>query len=598
MKINKNSWQVKFLFWRARYLTNRQFILILCALIGFLSGILAVLMKKFTLLIQSLLQNGLVMHYHRAFYFVFPTIGFFIVYLIIKYVIRHRVESGIPYTLYAISKLKGLMPTYQMYASLLTAPITVGFGGSVGLEGPMVASGSSISSNLGKLFHVNQSERMLLIACACAGTMAAMFKAPVAAIVFAIEVFSLDLTLMSLIPLISSSLLAVLTSYFFFGNEFLLPFYTHEDYKFADTPYYIGLGILSGIVSIYFSIAYERIIQFYESIDSLLKRLFFGGLMIGIIVFFIPPLYGEGFELMNNLIKGQPELSLNNNVFGWDLSNEWQIIALMGGLVLFKVIATATTVGAGGVGGVFAPALFMGSMMGHFFGRLVNKMAFWGQTVPLSSFTLVGMAGLMAGVLHAPLTAIFLIAELTGGHTLFVPLMMTAAISFSISKYYLKHSFYSKSLALKGELITHNKDQAILTLMDIESVIEKNFIQLTPQMNLGEVVYQGIVKSNRNIFPVVHPETQHLEGVISIDDIRSIMFEHALYNEVTVAEMMKKSVEVIHLQTDKMSDIMRKFQDTGAWNLPVVREGVYIGFISKSRLLSAYRRKLIYFSNS
>ncbi len=591
----KRTWLVRFLFWKSKHLNNRQFILILCAIIGIVSGVMAIFIKKLTLLIQFLLGTGVVSSYHRAFYFVFPTIGFLIVYFLLKYVIKKRVEPGISYTLYAISKLKGIIPSYHIYASLITAPFTAGFGGSVGLEGPMVISGASFSSYLSRLFHINQSERTLLIACACSATMAAMFKAPIAAIVFAIEVFSLDLTLISLLPLMISSLLAVLTSYFFLGNEILLPINLDGEFSLSDVPYYLLLGGITGLVSIYFCTIFQQITSYFEEIDSYLKRLFFGGLMLGLVIFFIPPLYGEGFEVMNSLISGNPTEALQN-AFGWNVGDSWAIIALLTGIVLFKVVAMATTVGAGGVGGVFAPALFTGGILGNLFARTINQLGWFEHSLPLASFTLVAMAGLVAGVLHAPLTAIFLIAELTGGYTLFIPLMIVASVAFALSKYYLKHSLYTKRLALEGNLITHDKDQKVLTLMDIESVIEKNFISVHSDMTLGELIEKAVIKSNRNIFPVVETTSNYLEGIILLDDIRTIMFNRDLYDTVKVKDLIHSPPEIIHLGKDKMTDIMRKFQDTAAWNLPVVREGAYIGFISKSKLLTAYRRKLIYFS--
>lgn len=591
----KRTWLVRFLFWKSKHLNNRQFILILCAIIGIVSGVMAIFIKKLTLLIQFLLGTGIVSSYHRAFYFVFPTIGFLIVYFLLKYVVKKRVEPGISYTLYAISKLKGIIPSYHIYASLITAPFTAGFGGSVGLEGPMVVSGAGFSSYLSRLFHINQSERTLLIACACSATMAAMFKAPIAAIVFAIEVFSLDLTLISLLPLMISSLLAVLTSYFFLGNEILLPINLDGEFSLSDVPYYLLLGGITGLVSIYFCTIFQRITSYFEEIDSYLKRLFFGGLMLGLVIFFIPPLYGEGFEVMNSLISGNPTEALQN-AFGWNVGDSWAIIALLTGIVLFKVVAMATTVGAGGVGGVFAPALFTGGILGNLFARTINQLGWFEHSLPLASFTLVAMAGLVAGVLHAPLTAIFLIAELTGGYTLFIPLMIVASVAFALSKYYLKHSLYTKRLALEGNLITHDKDQKVLTLMDIESVIEKNFISVHSDMTLGELIEKAVIKSNRNIFPVVEITSNYLEGIILLDDIRTIMFNRDLYDTVKVKDLIHSPPEIIHLGKDKMTDIMRKFQDTAAWNLPVVREGAYIGFISKSKLLTAYRRKLIYFS--
>lgn len=592
----KRTWLVRFLFWKSKYLNNRQFILILCAIIGIVSGIMAIFIKKLTLLIQFLLETGMVSSYHRVFYFVFPTIGFLIVYFLLKYIVRNRVEPGISYTLYAISRLKGIIPSYHMYGSLITAPFTAGFGGSVGLEGPMVLSGASFSSYLSRLFHINQSERTLLIACACSATMAAMFKAPIAAIVFAIEVFSLDLTLMSLLPLMISSLLAVLTSYFFLGNEILLPINLDGEFSLSDVPYYLLLGVVTGLVSIYFCTIFQRIVSYFEEIDSFLKRLFFGGLMLGLVIFFIPPLYGEGFEVMNALISGNPTEALQN-AFGWNVTDHWAIIVLLTGLVLFKVVAMATTVGAGGVGGVFAPALFTGGILGNLFARVINQLGWFEHSLPLASFTLVAMAGLVAGVLHAPLTAIFLIAELTGGYTLFIPLMIVASVAFALSKYYLKHSLYTKRLAIEGNLITHDKDQKVLTLMEIDSVIEKNFISVQSDMTLGEMIEEAVVKSNRNIFPVVDALSNHLDGIVLLDDIRTIMFNREMYDTIKVKDLMHSPPEIIHLDEDKMTDIMQKFQDTAAWNLPVVEKGVYVGFISKSKLLTAYRRKLIYFSN-
>jgi CIC family chloride channel protein len=298
---------------------------------------------------------------------------------------------------------------------------------------------------------------------------------------------------------------------------------------------------------------------------------------------------------MNNLVQGNPEAALQNNFLHLDLSNSWTVIGLLGGLVFFKVIATSLTFGAGGVGGIFAPTLFMGSIMGYTVAKILNQLGL-SFNISESNFTLVGMTGLMAGVLHAPLTAIFLIAEVTGGYELFIPLMITAAISFSITKYFHPHSVYTMELGRKGELITHNKDHAVLTLMDIESVVEQNFISINPEMTLGDMVHKAVVKSNRNIFPVVHPETNSLEGIILLDDLRPVMFDQSLYTEVIARDLMQNPLAIIDLENDKMTDVMKKFQDSGAWNLPVVSQNCYFGFVSKSKLLTAYRRKLIDFS--
>ncbi|MEL0455683.1 chloride channel protein [Flavobacteriaceae bacterium SZ-1-7] len=583
----------KFLIWRAKHISNRQFVYILSIVIGFTSGIGAVVLKNLTHFIQHLLENKLITYYHHAFYFLFPILGLTIVYLIMKYVIKQKVSHGIPSTLYAISKRKGIMKRFQMYGSILTAPITVGFGGSVGLEGPTVATGAALGSNISRMFHMNQTNRNLLIGCAAAGAMSSIFKAPIAALIFAIEVFSLDLTVASLLPLLFASLSAILTSYFFFGDDIILPFRIEDKFYINDAPFYILLGVVAAFVSIYFTEVYDRIHTFFDKIKSPIKKLIVGGIGIGILVFFVPPLYGEGFDVINNLIVGNPEVALKNNLFHLDLNNVWIVILLLAGLMFFKIIASCLTFGAGGVGGIFAPVLFMGSIMGNCLSKIINNCGLFGSPISESNFTLVGMAGLLAGVLHAPLTAIFLIAELTGGYELFIPLMLTATISFSITKYYKKHSVYNMELGRKGELITHDKDHAVLTLMDIDKVIETNFISITPEMNLEEIVQKAVIRSKRNIFPVVKKETKKLVGIILLDDLRPIMFDQSLYHKVDATEVMQKPPAIIDLDTDKMTDIMRKFQDSGAWNLPVTKNGIYHGFISKSKLLTSYRRQLI-----
>jgi len=593
----KKSILTKFLVWRLKHIPNKQFVYLLSILVGFLSGAAAVILKNLTHFFQHLLEGKLVQYYHHAFYFVFPIIGLGFVYLIIKFVIRDKVSHGIPSTLYAISKQKGFMKRYQIIGSILTAPITVGFGGSVGLEGPTVATGSAISSNVAKLFHLNQPTRTLLISCAAAGALSSIFKAPIAAIIFAIEVFSLDLTIASMLPLLLASLSAIITSYFFLGSDVLLPFKIEDVFTIKDVPFYIILGIVAGFTSIYFTEVYERIQKFFGRFNSPVKRLLIGGIGLGILVFFIPPLYGEGFDTINSLLAGNPEASLQNNFLNLDLTNVWIVIALLTGLVIFKIIASSLTFGAGGVGGIFAPTLFMGSIMGNVIAKIINNIGVFTNPVSESNFTLVGMTGLMAGVLHAPLTAIFLIAEVTGGYELFIPLMITSAISYSITKHFMPHSVYTMELGRKGELITHNKDHAVLTLMDLKKVVETNFVVVHSDFTLKKLVKEVVVSSKRNVFPVINRETNALEGIISLDDLRPILFNKSLYKKVKARDLMSSPLAIIDLNSDKMTDVMKLFQNTGAWNLPVIKDGCYYGFVSKSKLLTAYRRKLIDFSS-
>jgi len=432
---------------------------------------------------------------------------------------------------------------------------------------------------------------MLLIGCATAGAMASMFKAPIAAIIFAVEVFSLDLAFASLIPLLLASVSAVVTSYFFTGTDVLFRFELVDKFEIKDILFYVLLGLITGIASVYFSKVFFAITTFFKRFRSRTKRLLIGGLVIGTMLYFIPPLYGEGYGLINNLLKGDHITAIGNTPFDLDLNNIWIVIVLLIGITIFKAIAMTTTFGAGGVGGVFVPTLVMGSALGNAFAKIINNIGL-NFHVSESNFTLIGMTGLMAGVLHAPLTAIFLIAEITGGYELFVPLMLVAAISFAITKYFISHSVYTLKLAQRGELITHDKDKNVLMMLEIDKVIETNFILLTPEMKLGEILKNAVAKSSRNHFPVVNNK-QKFMGVIRLDDIRNIMFDASLYNKVTVADLMHADADIIRYETDTMQMIMKKFKMSGAWNLPVIKHGKYYGYISKSRLLTAYRQKLI-----
>ncbi len=597
MQVQKRTRLTKFLVWRLKHISNKQFVNIISAIIGLLAGLGAVMLKNITHLIQQLLEGEFIKEIHQAFYFIFPIIGLLLTLLTIKYIINKKVGHGIPSTLYAISKLKGIMPRHQMWASLITAPLTVGFGGSVGLEGPTVATGAALGSNFSRLFHLNQTTRTLLIGAAAAGAMSSIFKAPIAAIIFAVEIFSLELTIASLIPLLLASITAVLTSYFFLGDDVLLHFQLQDKFGLSDVLFYIMLGVSSAATSIYFSKVYFKISDLFKRINGPYYRLLIGGTLLGILVFFIPPLFGEGYETINNILKGNISEVTTNNIFNSVTDNIWIIITLLIGLVTFKIIATSLTFGAGGIGGVFAPTLFMGSISGYIFASIINYSNLFNHHLSSTNFAMVGMAGLMAGVLHAPLTAIFLIAEITGGYELFIPLMIVSSISFLITKKYIPHNIYASELAKRGELITHDKDHAVLTLMDLKKIVETNFIVVSPEMTLKKIVKKAIIISNRNIFPVVNEKTKVLEGIILLDDLRPIMFNKSLYKKVIARELMQNPPAIIYLDEDKMTDVMKKFQDTGAWNLPVVKDNCYVGFVSKSKLLTAYRRKLIDFSS-
>ncbi len=586
----------KLLIWKYKYISERNFIYILSILVGFLAGIGTVLLKNFTHYIQLLLDVNFFKNYKSSLYFIFPIFGLVLVYIIKKIWLKKHIGHGISTTLRAISKLNGIIPRYNTYASLITAPITAGFGGSVGLQGPAVSVGAALGSNTARLFHMNTKTRMLLIGCASAGAMASMFKAPIAAIVFALEVFSLDIAFASLIPLLLASVSAIVTSYFFMGTDVLLRFELVDKFEIKDILFYVILGLSTGLASVYFSKIFFTVANYFNRFESKFKRLVIGALAIGIMLYIIPPLYGEGYGLMNNLLKGDHMAAIGNSPFNLDLTNIWIVIALLIGITIFKAIAMTITFGAGGVGGVFIPTLVMGSALGNAFAKIINNIGL-GFHVSESNFTLIGMTGLMAGVLHAPLTAIFLIAEITGGYELFVPLMIVAAISFAFTKYFVTHSIYTLKLAERGELITHDKDKNVLMMLEIDKVIETNFILLSPEMKLGEILKNAVAKSSRNHFPVVSEEKEFL-GVIRLDDIRNIMFDSKLYDKVKVLDLMHADAGIIIYEKDSMHQIMKEFRASGAWNLPIIREGKYYGYISKSRLLTAYRQKLIHVTSS
>ena len=591
----KKTRLTRFLIWKYKHISNQQFLYILSVAIGLLAGLGAVALKNLTHYIQKLLEGEFIKEIHQLFYFIFPILGLLLVLLAIKHIINKKVGHGIPSTLYAISKQKGIMPRYQMWASLITAPLTVGFGGSVGLEGPTVATGAALGSNFARLFHLNQTARTLLIGCAAAGAMSSIFKAPIAAIIFAVEIFSLELTIASMIPLLLASISAVLTSYFFFGDDVLLHFKIQDKFELYDVLFYILLGVSSAMTSIYFSKVYFAVDVFFKRFKNPYKRMLIGGVVIGVIVFFIPPLFGEGFETINAILRGNIEEVTTTNIFNTVSDNVWVIVALLVGLVTFKVIAMSFTFGAGGVGGVFAPTLFTGSISGYVLAMVINYSNLFSHQLSLTNFAMVGMAGLMAGVLQAPLTAIFLIAEITGGYELFIPLMIVASISFLITKKYIPHNIYVSELAKKGQLITHDKDKNVLMMLNMDQVIETNFIPISSEMSLGEMLQKAVTKSTRNLFPVVN-DKQEFMGIVLLDDIREFMFDQKLYDTTIVGDYMHNAPEHIFYETDTMEKVMQKFQNSGAWNLPVIKNGQYHGFISKSKLLTAYRRKLINFT--
>ncbi len=593
MSASKKTFLYKLLKWRYRNISDKNFILVLSIIVGFAAGLVSLLLKNITHLIQVVLESDII-SWQTSFYFIIPVIGLLLVYVFTKFIVKKEVQSAIPLILYSLSKKNGVIKRVSGYLPLILAPITVGFGGSVGLLGPAIGSGSTLSSDIGNLFKLNTKTRFLLIGCAAAGAISAVFKSPLAGLVFAVEVFSLDLTLTSLLPLLFASVSAIITSYFFLGDEVLFRFDVAEKFDIYDTPFYIILGVGTAIASIYFTKMYFGILHFFDRFSKKIHKLLIGGLAIGVMLYFIPPLYGEGLGFVNNLLRGDHLSALGQTPFDDMTGNIWIIIGLLTGLTIFKAIAMTATFAAGGSGGIFIPTMVMGSALGNVVSKVINNLGI-GFQVSEANFTLLGMAGLIAGVLHAPLTSIFLIAEITTSYELFVPLMITTSISFIISKNSIEHNIYTRELAEQGHLLTHDKDQTVLTLMNLEDCIETNFVPTKSNHTLKQLLSDAVAKSNRNLFPVTD-ELDHLIGIVSLDDIRDIMFDITLYHKVTVENLMTETSTVIIYEKDNVKMVMQKFQDSGVWNLPVIKDGKYFGFISKSKLLTSYRRKLITFT--
>ena len=582
----------KFFRWRYKHISNEQFLNLISVIIGLLTGLVAITIKNFTHFIQQILETDIIQDIHVALYFIFPPIGALFVILIIKYFIKKPVESGIPFVMYAITKLKSMLPSYHTFASIITAPVTVGFGGSVGLESPTAITGAALSSNLSRWLHLNLKQRNLLLGAAVAGTFSSIFKAPIAGILFAVEIFGFDLTMTSLVPLILASVSGILTSYFFMGKNILLHYDLVHHYRLSDTPFFLILGITSATTSIYFVKVYYKIMGFFEKIENHWKRWALSGLFLGLTIFFIPTLYGEGYEILNHILINNFHFVVNTSYFTINHNDVYMIILFFVLLVTFKVVAMSLTFSAGGIGGVFAPILFTGAISGYVFALIINTTGLFSNQLATENFALVGMAGTIAGVLQAPLTAVFLIAEITGGYDLIVPIMLVAALSYMISRKVLKYSIYTMQLAEIDALPTHDKDKFAGKLIEWRQVVEKDFIPVKPSMSLGYMVYNVVTRSHRNLFPVIDDKERFI-GVVTLDDIRQIMFNRDLYDNTYVRDLMHKAPDVIIYEKDHFHDIMRKFTETGAWNLPVIKDDLYLGFISKSKLLSVYRRKLL-----
>ena len=581
--------------WR-NHISDRQMTLILAFFIGFFASVAAFILHSIIQEIQWLLTSKFTLDSYNWLYLLFPVIGIFFTMIFVRYVVKDNISHGITRILYAISTKRSRLKAHNCWSSVIASAVTIGFGGSVGAEAPIVLTGSAIGSNLGQLFKMDNKTLMLLVGCGAAAAIAGIFKAPIAGLVFTLEVLMVDLSMASLLPILISCVTATCFTYIFVGSDSLFNFHLDDQWVIERVPACILLGVTCGLVSLYFIRAMGLCeSMFHRMKDKPYLRLLTGGIMLSSLIFIFPVLYGEGNDAVNILLNGETnadwEKLLNNSLFYGHGNLLILYIALV---ILTKVFATSATNGGGGVGGTFAPSLYVGCMAGFLFAILVNTAGIAEGGLSIKNFALMGMAGVMSAVMHAPLMAIFLTAEMTGGYQLFLPLLIVSLVSYGTIRLFLPWSIYNMRLAQRGELLTHEKDKTVLTLLKIDNVIEKDFLPVHPEMSLKEMV-DVISHSNRNLFPVTD-EGGTLLGIVLLDDIRNIMFRPDLYRKIYVSKFMTAAPAKIEVG-ETMDAVMKKFDDTNAWNLPVVENGKYVGFVSKSKIFNSYRRVLKHYTD-
>lgn len=587
----------RLLHWLGKHGGERPLVVALALVVGTLAGLAAVLLKFLIATIAHWVMSTITVTQGNVLYLVFPLVGIALAGLYVRYVVRDNISHGVTRVLYALAQKKSRLAFHNVYASLVASSVTIGFGGSVGAEGPIVFTGAAIGSNLGRLFRLSPQVLMMLVGCGAAAGIAGIFKAPIAGVLFTVEVLMLDLTAGSAIPLIVASVAGATVAYVFTGYNVEFSFDQSEPFLAGRIPYVVLLGVMCGFVSLYFN----KVIEWLENmvfgrLRSRVHRFLLGALMLSVLIYLFPPLYGEGYGAIVDLLGGEPSDIFNGSLFYGHKGDSLYVLLFIGMLGLAKPVATSATNGGGGVGGTFAPSLYVGCMVGFFFALLMNTMGWYHGAVPLSTknFTLMGMAGVMAGVMHAPLMAIFLTAEMTGGYDLFLPLLIVSATAYATSRIFIPYGIYTRRLAQRGELLTHHKDQSVLTLLKMDSVIENDFAIVHPEMSLKDMV--GVIsQSHRNLFAVTDGDGR-LVGVVQLDDIRNIMFRTDLYRRLTVDRFTATPPAVLVLGTP-MDKVMRTFDDTGAWNLPVVDENDrYVGFVSKSKIFNSYRQVLKHYT--
>ena len=536
-----SSLYLKLLIWREKHIKERNFVLILALIVGIASGFAALLLKYLIHIISDALLSHFAVTGGNYMYLLWPVLGVLITSVFVRYVIRDNISHGVTRVLYAISQKKSRLKPHNMYASLIGSSVTIGFGGSVGAEGPIVYTGAAIGSNLGSVFRMSPRVLMILVGCGAAAGIAGIFKAPIAGMLFTIEVLMLDLTAVSIMPLMLSSIAAATVAYAFTGYESEFFFSQSETFLTMRIPYVIVLGVCCGFVSLYFTKVMNMVEQMFSRLANPWLKFLVGGAILSLLIFLFPPLYGEGYGPINSLLNGQYTQIFDGSIFYGYRENVWMVMVFILLIILTKVFATSATNGGGGVGGTFAPSLYVGCMTGFLFAMLVNTLGLCDGGLSLKNFALMGMAGVMSAVMHAPLMAIFLTAEMTGGYQLFLPLLIVSTISYGTIRLFLPWSIYSMRLAQRGELLTHEKDKSVLTLLKVDNVIEKDFLPVRPEMSLKEMV-DVISRSNRNLFPVIDND-DNLLGIVLLDDIRNISLdEPAECDEVDVFDLAGRKV--------------------------------------------------------
>ncbi len=574
-------------------LTDRQLMLILAIIVGLAAGMGTYIFESLLHWIKNSLLGWFNVDEASPWFLVYPAVGIILATLFVKYIVKDNISEGVTRVLYSMSRQGSRIKPHNMYSSIVGGATTIGFGGSVGPEAPIVLTGAAIGSNIGQFMRLNYKHITMLLGCGAAAALAAIFKAPITGVIFVLEILMLDITMTAVIPLVISSVTATTLVFFLKGFDPVLQVAGVEAFALKNIPMYVVLGLSCGLVSYYFTYVNSTIGGWFGRMKTQWKKWLWGGAILGILLFLFPPLYGEGYEGFTDLMHGRIEKLFDNSLFYNFSSKPWLVVIYLLAILFFKVVAMASTNAAGGVGGTFAPSMFVGAFTGGTIAYISN--VWLGMDLPLINFTLVGMAGVMAGVMKAPLTSIFLIAELSNGYGLFIPLMIVTCVAYLIGYYFEPYSIYTKKLDQQGELLTHNKDRSVMVFLNLKSLMETNFYELDEKTTLGEVV-SLIAKVRRNIFPVVSEEGVLL-GVVQLDDLRADMFDKEKWN-TPIDRYMIPPPDTIQ-QHEQIDRVLDKFEQSHAWMLPVVdKERRYLGFISKSRILDAYRQQLVEISEN